>query len=136
MATVKLIEPEDAEGKVKEIYDDITKTRGGDKVNNIWKALANDPDLLEATWTRIKQVMAPGALDSVTKELIYIAVSIVNGCEYCIHSHTAVARKKGMTEPLEPITLPYLTIENLMSLLPLILLAATNNLSAHNFVAP
>ena len=58
MATVKLIEPEDAEGKVKEIYDDITKTRGGDKVNNIWKALANDPDLLEATWTRIKQVMA------------------------------------------------------------------------------
>ena len=73
MATVKLIEPEDAEGKVKEIYDDISKTRGGDKVNNIWKALANDPDLLEATWTRIKQVMAPGALDSVTKELIYIA---------------------------------------------------------------
>ena len=100
MATVKLIEPEDAEGKVKEIYDDITKTRGGDKVNNIWKALANDPDLLEATWTRIKQVMAPGALDPVTKELIYIAVSIVNGCEYCIHSHTAVARKKGMTEEM------------------------------------
>ena len=100
MATVKLIEPEDAKGKVKEIYEDITKTRGGDKVNNIWKALANDPDLLEATWTRIKQVMAPGALDPVTKELIYIAVSVVNGCEYCIHSHTAVARKKGMTEEM------------------------------------
>ena len=79
MATVKLIEPENATGKVKEIFDDITKTRGGDKVNNIWKALANDPDLLEATWNRIKIVMAPGALDSVTKELIYIAVSIVNG---------------------------------------------------------
>ena len=91
MATVKLIEPEEAKGKVKEIFDDISKTRQGDKVNNIWKALANDPDLLEATWNRIKQVMAPGALDSVTKELIYIAVSIVNGCEYCIHSHTATA---------------------------------------------
>ena len=100
MATVKLIEPEEAKGKVKEIFDDISKTRQGDKVNNIWKALANDPDLLEATWNRIKQVMAPGALDSVTKELIYIAVSIVNGCEYCIHSHTATARKKGMTEEM------------------------------------
>lgn len=100
MATVKLIEPEEAKGKVKEIFDDISKTRGGDKVNNIWKALANDPDLLESTWNRIKQVMVPGALDSVTKELIYIAVSIVNGCEYCIHSHTATARKKGMTEEM------------------------------------
>ena len=100
MATVKLIEPEEAKGKVKEIFDDISKTRQGDKVNNIWKALANDPDLLESTWNRIKQVMAPGALDSVTKELIYIAVSIVNGCEYCIHSHTATARKKGMTEEM------------------------------------
>ena len=100
MATVKLIEPEESTGKVKEIFDDISNTRGGDKVNNIWKALANDPDLLESTWNRIKKVMAPGALDSVTKELIYIAVSIVNGCEYCIHSHTAVARKKGMTEEM------------------------------------
>jgi AhpD family alkylhydroperoxidase len=100
MATVKLIEPEEAKGKVKEIFDDISKTRGGDKVNNIWKALANDPDLLESTWNRIKQVMAPGALDSVTKELIYIAVSIVNGCEYCIYSHTSTARKKGMTEKM------------------------------------
>jgi AhpD family alkylhydroperoxidase len=100
MATVKLIEPEEAKGKVKEIFDDISKARGGDKVNNIWKALANDPDLLESTWNRIKHVMAPGALDSVTKELIYIAVSIVNGCEYCIHSHTATARKKGMTEEM------------------------------------
>ena len=100
MATVKLIEPEEAKGKVKEIFDDISKARGGDKVNNIWKALANDPDLLESTWNRIKHVMAPGALDSVTKELIYIAVSIVNGCEYCIHSHTAIARKKGMTDEM------------------------------------
>ena len=100
MATVKLIEPEDAEGKVKEIYDDITKTRGGDKVNNIWKALANDPDLLEATWTRIKQVMAPGALDSVTKELIYIAVSITNSCEYCIKSHSSAAIKKGASKDM------------------------------------
>ena len=100
MATVELIQPENAEGKVKEIFDDISKTRGGDKVNNIWKALANDPDLLDATWNRIKKVMAPGALDSVTKELIYIAVSVVNGCEYCVHSHTEVARKKGMTEEM------------------------------------
>ena len=100
MATVKLIEPEEAKGKVKEIFEDISNARGGDKVNNIWKALANDPDLLESTWNRIKHVMAPGALDSVTKELIYIAVSIVNGCEYCIHSHTAIARKKGMTEEM------------------------------------
>ena len=105
MATVKLIEPENATGKVKEIFDDITKTRGGDKVNNIWKALANDPDLLDATWNRIKKVMAPGALDSVTKELIYIAVSVVNGCEYCVHSHTAVARKKGMTEEMAAQTI-------------------------------
>ena len=100
MATVKLIEPENAKGKVKEIFDDISKTRGGDKVNNIWKALANDPDLLDATWNRIKKVMAPGALDSVTKELIYVAVSMTNSCEYCTKSHTAAAKKKGATEDM------------------------------------
>ena len=100
MATVNLLEKEQSTDKVKKVFDDIIKTRGDNKVNNIWKALANDPDLLEATWNRLKKVMAPGALDPVTKELIYVAVSIINGCEYCIHSHTAMARKKGMTEEM------------------------------------
>ena len=100
MATVNLLEKEQSTDKVKKVFDDIIKTRGDNKVNNIWKALANDPDLLEATWNRLKKVMAPGALDPVTKELIYITVSIINGCEYCIHSHTAMARKKGMTEEM------------------------------------
>jgi len=100
MATVNLLEKEQSTDKVKKVFDDISETRGDNKVNNIWKALANDPDLLEATWNRLKKVMAPGALDPVTKELIYIAVSIINGCEYCIHSHTAMARKKGMTEEM------------------------------------
>ena len=121
MATVKLIEPEDAEGKVKEIYDDITKTRGGDKVNNIWKALANDPELLEATWDRLKVVMGPGSLDPLVKELIYIAVSVVNGCEYCIHSHTASARKKGMTEEMRE------------ELLSVIAMASQTNALAHAY---
>ena len=121
MGTVKLIEPEDATGKVKEVFDDISKTRGGEKVNNIWKALANDPDLLVSTWNRIKEVMAPGAIDSVTKELIYIAVSIVNGCEYCIHSHTDVARKKGMTEEMRG------------ELLAVIAMASQTNALAHAY---
>ena len=100
MATVKLIEENDASAKVKKVFDDISNTRKGAPINNIWKALANDPDLLEATWERLKVVMGPGALDPLVKELIYIAVSVVNGCEYCIHSHTATARKKGMTEEM------------------------------------
>ncbi len=100
MATVNLINEEDAKGKVKEVFQDISRTRKGAPINNIWKALANDPELLEATWNRLKVVMGPGALDPLVKELIYIAVSVVNGCEYCIHSHTATARKKGMTEEM------------------------------------
>ena len=100
MATVKLIEEKNANGRVKKVFADISNTRKGAPVNNIWKALANDPDLLEATWNRLKIVMGPGALDPLVKELIYIAVSVVNGCEYCIHSHTATARKKGMTEEM------------------------------------
>ena len=100
MATVKLIEENNANGRVKKVFADISNTRKGAPVNNIWKALANDPDLLEATWNRLKIVMGPGALDPLVKELIYIAVSVVNGCEYCIHSHTASARKKGMTEEM------------------------------------
>jgi len=100
MATVNLINEKDATGKVKEVFQDISNTRKGAPINNIWKALANDPELLEATWNRLKIVMSPGALDPLVKELIYIAVSVVNGCEYCIHSHTATARKKGMTEEM------------------------------------
>ena len=98
MATTKLIEYEDSTGKVREIYDDIRSTRNADFINNFWKALANNPDQLEITWNQVKSVMRPGSLDSITKELIYIAVSVANSCEYCIHSHTASARNKGMTE--------------------------------------
>ena len=85
--------------RIKAIFDDIRATRKSDFVNNFWRALANQPELLERTWSSIKQVMiAPGALDPLTKELIYIAVSVTNSCSYCIHSHTAAARTKGMTD--------------------------------------
>ena len=83
---------------MRTIYDDIGAVRGADFINNFWKGLANNPGQLRRTWTGIKEVMAPGALDAMTKELIYIAVSVANKCEYCIHSHTAAARAKGMTE--------------------------------------
>jgi AhpD family alkylhydroperoxidase len=88
-----------AHPRVAAIFADIRATRKSDFVNNFWRALANQPDLLERTWNNIKQViLAPGALDPLTKELIYIAVSSANNCGYCIHSHTAAARAKGMTE--------------------------------------
>jgi AhpD family alkylhydroperoxidase len=98
MATVDLIEYDDASPQVRAIYDDIRRARKTDFINNFWKGLANNPEQLRRTWEGIKEVMAPGALDPLTKELIYIAVSAANKCEYCIHSHTAVARAKGMTE--------------------------------------
>lgn len=98
MATVDLIEYDDASPQVREIYDDIRRARKTDFINNFWKGLANNPEQLRRTWEGIKEVMAPGALDPLTKELIYIAVSAANKCEYCIHSHTAAARAKGMTE--------------------------------------
>jgi len=98
MATVALIEYADASPEVRAIYDDIRAVRGTDFINNFWKGLANNPDQLRRTWTAIKEVMAPGALDPLTKELIYIAVSVANKCEYCIHSHTAAARAKGMRD--------------------------------------
>jgi AhpD family alkylhydroperoxidase len=85
---------------VKAVYDDIMRTRGVDWINNFWKALANDPAQLKRTWAEVKQVMAPGALDPLMKEMIYVAVSATNGCEYCTYSHTAAARKKGMTEAM------------------------------------
>jgi AhpD family alkylhydroperoxidase len=85
--------------RIKAIFDDIRATRKSDFVNNFWRALANQPELLERTWSSIKQVMiAPGALDPLTKELIYITVSTINSCSYCIHSHTAAARAKGLTD--------------------------------------
>ncbi len=100
MATVPLIEYEDASSEVRTIYDDIMKTRQIDRVNNIWKALANHPDTLRRTWQDLKEVMADGAVDELAKELIYLAVSATNGCEYCVRSHTAAARKKGMTNEM------------------------------------
>ena len=99
MAT-PLIEYEDASPEVRAVYDDIMTTRKTDWVNNFWKALANDPPTLKRTWESIKQIMAPGALDPLTKELIYVAVSTTNQCPYCIASHTASARKAGMTDTM------------------------------------
>jgi AhpD family alkylhydroperoxidase len=93
-----LIEYEDASPEVRAVYDDIMETRQVDWVNNFWKALAVDPVSLRRTWESAKEVMAAGALDPLTKELLYVAVSVTNGCEYCIASHTAAARKKGMTD--------------------------------------
>lgn len=97
MATVPLIEDAAAAPEVRAVFDDIRATRGTDYVNNFWRALANDPALLAATWGRLKTVMGPGTLDPLVKELVYIAVSTANGCEYCVHSHTTSARAKGMT---------------------------------------
>ncbi len=97
MAYAKPIEYKDASPEVKAVFDEIKTLRKVDDVNNFWKFLANDPGTLRRTWESIKDIMAPGALDPVMKELIYIAVSVTNGCEYCIASHTAAAEKKGMT---------------------------------------
>ena len=98
MATLGLIEYEDASPEVRAVYDDIMRTRDTDWINNFWKALAHDPATLRRTWESIKQIMAPGALDAVTKEMVYLAVSASNQCGYCIASHTAAARKAGMTD--------------------------------------
>jgi len=98
MATLGLIEYQDASPEVRTIYDDIMLTRKTDWINNFWKALANDPATLKRTWEDIKQIMAPGALNALTKELIYVAVSVTNQCGYCIASHTAAAKNKGMTD--------------------------------------
>jgi len=95
---MKLIEYQDASPEVRAIYDDIMAKRKVTSVNNFWKALARDPQTLKRTWDSVQQIMAPGALDPLVKELIYIAVSATNGCEYCIASHTAAARNKGMSE--------------------------------------
>jgi len=100
MSTFGLIEYKDASPEVRSVYDDIMATRKTDWINNFWKAIAHDPALLKRTWESIKQIMAPGALDPLTKELLYIAVSVTNNCHYCIASHTASAFGKGMTDAI------------------------------------
>ena len=98
MATFGLVEYSDAAPEVRAVYDDIMATRQTDYINNFWKALAHDPVALKRTWESIKQIMQPGALDPLTKEMMYLAVSATNQCGYCIASHTAAARKAGMSE--------------------------------------
>ncbi|HUK16488.1 MAG TPA: carboxymuconolactone decarboxylase family protein [Bryobacteraceae bacterium] len=100
MATCGLIEYADASPEVRAIYDDIMATRHTDWINNFWKALAHDLPTLRRTWESIKQILAPGALDALTKEMIYLAVSATNQCAYCMASHTASARKAGMTDQM------------------------------------
>jgi len=95
-----MIEYQDASPEVREVYDDIMRTRKTSTVNNFWKALAANPAVLKRTWENIKQIMAPGALDALTKELIYLAVSATNQCSYCMASHSASARAKGMTDEM------------------------------------
>ena len=94
------VEYRNASAQVRAVFDDIKTTRNVDDVNNFWKHLAHDPPTLKRTWESIKEVMAPGALDPLTKEMIYLAVSVTNGCAYCIASHTAAARKAGMTDAM------------------------------------
>ena len=100
MATIDFVEYEDASPEVREVYDDIMATRRVDWINNFWKALAVQPELLRRTWRGVKEVMAPGSIDALVKEMIYIAVSVTNGCSYCVNSDTAAARNKGMTDEM------------------------------------
>ena len=100
MAIFNMIEENEATGKVKEIFEDIKQKRNIKSVNNFWKMLANEPETLERTWNSLQQVMKKGALDEMTKELIYVAVSMTNSCEYCTKSHTAAAKKKGATDEM------------------------------------
>ena len=98
MPTVKLLKDEEVTPEAKAVFDDIRSTRNTDYVNNAWRAQARHPEMLKRNWHKAKQIMAPGELDAVTKELIYLTVSIMNNCEYCIHSHSHFARDKGLTE--------------------------------------
>ena len=100
MPFFKIISEKKAKGKVKTIYDEIKKVRKIKKIPNFWKTLANDPSTLERTWNSLQQVMKKGALDPLTKEMIYVAVSMTNSCEYCIRSHSLAAKKKGMTDDM------------------------------------
>lgn len=98
MATVELLADEDLPAAAKAVFDDIRTVRQTDFINNFWRALAHDPKALKRTWDSVKEVMGPGALDPKVKEMLYVAVSIAHGCPYCIHSHTAAARAKGMSD--------------------------------------
>ena len=100
MSIFKSTSEKNVKGKVKKVFNDIKKTRKITKIPNFWKSLAHNPDNLERTWNNLKQIMKKGALDLATKELIYVAVSITNNCEYCIRSHTAAAKKKGATDQM------------------------------------
>jgi AhpD family alkylhydroperoxidase len=100
MSLVKQVEYADAGPEVRAVYDEIKAIRKVATINNFWKVLANDPGLLKRTWEEVRDVMAPGALDPLTKEMIYVAVSATNNCEYCTHSHTASARKQGMSDAM------------------------------------
>jgi len=124
MTIVRLIEYAEAAPEVRAVYDEIMQARGSDWVNNFWKALAHDPALLRRTWENVRQVMAPGALDPLVKEMLYIAVSATNGCEYCTYSHTAAARAKGMSEAM------------LMELLAVVGLANQTNRLANGLRVP
>jgi AhpD family alkylhydroperoxidase len=121
MALQPLVEYDDAPPEVRAVYDDIRATRKTDYVNNFWKALANHPDLLARTWRETRDVMAGGALDPLVKELLYIAVSVTNNCEYCIRTHAAAARTKGMTDAM------------LGELMAVVALANGNNRLANGF---
>ena len=112
MALVPLVEYDAAPPAVRAVYDDIRATRKTDYINNFWKALAHDPALLTRTWANVKEVMGPGAIDPLVKELIYIAVSVTNNCEYCIHSHAAAARTKGMTQAMYDELLAVISLAN------------------------
>jgi AhpD family alkylhydroperoxidase len=100
MAATRLIEYADAGPEVRAVYDDIKQTRNIPDVNNFWKVIANHPATLKRTWEDLKAIMGPGALDPLVKEMLYVAVSVAHGCEYCIASHTAAARKRGMTDEM------------------------------------
>ena len=100
MATMRMIEYREAAPAVRAVYDDIMATRKTDWINNFWKVLASHPPTLRRMWNTVREVMAPGALDPLTKEMLYVAVSVTNNCEYCLHSHTAAARGKGMTDAM------------------------------------
>ena len=100
MTILKIVSEKKAKGKVKKIYNEIKKIRKITKIPNFWKTIANDPDTLERTWNSLQQVMKKGSLDPLTKELIYVAVSMTNSCEYCIRSHSLAANKKGMTDKM------------------------------------
>jgi len=100
MATLPLLTDDEAGPEARAVFDDIRETRQTDYVNNFWRAMANEPATLAAVWERLKAVMGPGALDPLTKEMIYVAVSVATGCEYCVHSHTASAKAKGMTDAM------------------------------------